>query len=82
MPGSWVQKNGKKARRKNPSPRDLGTWQYPDTLLGSEGPLGGGQACRGQGKRGWGSDTWSSGNCGLATGSGIGMSDSVPGCTT
>lgn len=39
---------------------------------------------RGQGNRGREAelDTWPSGHCGLATHSEIGMSDSVPGCTT
>lgn len=36
---------------------------------------------RGQGPWGVGGDTRPSGNGGLATGSGIGVSDSVPGCT-
>ena len=45
--------------------------------------MGGGQTWQ----RAWelgaggGGDTWPSGNCGLATGSGIGVSDSAPGCT-
>lgn len=42
-----------------------------------------GRGQRNEGRE-WEVDTWPSGNCGLATGSEIGMSDSVPGsgCTT
>lgn len=40
--------------RKNPSARNLGTWQSPNALLRSEGFLGGGQVWQRAGKLGVG----------------------------
>lgn len=56
QPRGWLDLrlgDGKRVR-KNSSARNLGTWQSPDTLLGSEGPSGGGQAWQRAGKPGVG----------------------------
>ena len=61
-PAYWVAGSGvgtrEESKEKNPRARNLGSWHYPDTLLGREGFLGGGQDWRRAGKLGAGAGVW------------------------
>lgn len=81
MARSWVWKPRNEAKRNNPA---LGTQEPGSILLEKRGILGRwsdiAEGMEPGGLRG-GGDTWPSGNCSLASGSGIGVSDSGSGCT-
>lgn len=70
--------------KKNPSARNLGTWQSPNALLRSEGFLGGGQVLAEGRKTGGGSGRLTHGPLATVAWPRVLrlVSDSVPGCTT